>query len=266
MTNETDEIVLFDLFTIPINHAEYKLNISIDTLQISGITKYIIQDISTNEKSKKMSALLRMPIIQLSMFYKTNGFMFHPKTTNNFYSDKGKITYTIRDWRTVFAGKIIGITKNNTQLDMAGFGIRSHYNYYESNVASFNEPETSSLIDIGKLISAGIMKKVINEVDDRMENIMLEHLGIREVGNWFKTGNDYSSQKEEDGQMLMMESKIHQHSTSRRRNRRQVPCETGPELDEYVDSLFRFVKRLVRVMEPFGVSINEMFFKYLKLD
>lgn len=33
----------------------------------------------------------------------------------------------------------------------------------------------------------------------------------------------------------------------------QVPCEVGDELDEYVDSLFRFAKRLIRVMEPFNL-------------
>lgn len=38
-----------------------------------------------------------------------------------------------------------------------------------------------------------------------------------------------------------------------KRRKRQVPCEVGPELDEYVDSLFRFGRRLIRVMEPFSV-------------
>ena len=36
------------------------------------------------------------------------------------------------------------------------------------------------------------------------------------------------------------------------RQKRQVPCERGEELDEYVDSLFRFASRLIRAMEPFG--------------
>lgn len=37
------------------------------------------------------------------------------------------------------------------------------------------------------------------------------------------------------------------------RSKRQVPCERGQELDEYVDSLFRFASRIVRAMEPFAL-------------
>lgn len=36
------------------------------------------------------------------------------------------------------------------------------------------------------------------------------------------------------------------------RQKRQVPCERGEELDDYVDSLFRFASRLIRAMEPFN--------------
>ena len=36
------------------------------------------------------------------------------------------------------------------------------------------------------------------------------------------------------------------------RRKRQVPCKPGDELDEYVDSLFRFASRLIRAMEPFN--------------
>lgn len=39
---------------------------------------------------------------------------------------------------------------------------------------------------------------------------------------------------------------------SHSRQKRQVPCQRGDELDEYVDSLFRFAARLIRAMEPFN--------------
>lgn len=39
------------------------------------------------------------------------------------------------------------------------------------------------------------------------------------------------------------------------RKKRQVPCQRGEELDEYVDSLFRFASRLIRAMEPFSGNI-----------
>lgn len=39
------------------------------------------------------------------------------------------------------------------------------------------------------------------------------------------------------------------------RQKRQVPCERGEELDDYVDSLFRFASRLIRAMEPFNGQV-----------
>ncbi|XP_075589119.1 uncharacterized protein LOC124496756 isoform X2 [Dermatophagoides farinae] len=276
---------------MPIHLPEYKLNVSIDTIKISGINQFNVADIAANSKSKKISALLRMPNVRLTMFYKVNGISFKSKKMES-YSDKGRLTYTIYGWRTIFAGKIAAI-RNDDHLEIAGFGMRSHYNYYDSQMVTFinnggeysssssssSSSPSSSTIDISKLIASNLMKKVINEVDDKFETIMIDHLGIHETGTWnlrpmldsFTLSDDEqqqqqqspssSSSKEEeeddDGQLWMMESRMNHESISgragRRRNKRQVPCEPGEELDEYVDSLFRFLKRLVRVMEPFAL-------------
>lgn len=45
---------------------------------------------------------------------------------------------------------------------------------------------------------------------------------------------------------------VNKDPTVHSRSKRQVPCERGEELDEYVDSLFRFASRLIRAMEPFS--------------
>ncbi|KAH9414465.1 hypothetical protein DERP_014609 [Dermatophagoides pteronyssinus] len=272
-----DELILLDTFNMPIHLPEYKLNVSIDMIKISGINQFTVSDLAANTKSKKISALLRMPNIRLTMFYKVNGFAFKSKRMET-YSDKGRLTYTIYGWRTVFAGKIAAI-RNDDHLEIAGFGMRSHYNYYDSQMVTFinnehgerSSPSSSSpTIDISKLIASNLMKKVINEVDDKFETIMIDHLGIHETGTWNLRPSDFSLSDEQqqqpqssskddhddDGQLWMMESRMNHESISRsgrRRNKRQVPCEPGEELDEYVDSLFRFLKRLVRVMEPFGL-------------
>jgi hypothetical protein len=74
-----------------------------------------------------------------------------------------------------------------------------------------------------------------------------EEFGAGGVGGvddaWTSTGNVESgdSEAEEVG------------SDPLRRSKRQVPCERGQELDEYVDSLFRFASRIVRAMEPFAL-------------
>lgn len=278
-----DELILLDTFNMPIHLPEYKLNVSIDMIKISGINQFTVSDLAANTKSKKISALLRMPNIRLTMFYKVNGFAFKSKRMET-YSDKGRLTYTIYGWRTVFAGKIAAI-RNDDHLEIAGFGMRSHYNYYDSQMVTFinnehgerSSPSSSSpTIDISKLIASNLMKKVINEVDDKFETIMIDHLGIHETGTWNLRPSDFSLSDEQqqqpqssskddhddDGQLWMMESRMNHESISRsgrRRNKRQVPCEPGEELDEYVDSLFRFLKRLVRVMEPFGVGIFDIF-------
>ena len=248
--------IVVDSFVIPIQNQVHDLNISIDTIQISGISTFTVSDIATNAKSKKVSALLILPDVRFSMYYKVNGFYLDQKNNETkSYIDKGKVTYSVHGWRTVLAGKVVDIV-NKTVLEMAGFGMRSHYDFFESQVDSFvYGQDKRELIDICKLISSEIMKKAINAVDDKFESVMLDKLDVKEMTTWsgFKDSED-NFQKEEDGQLLMMESKVSVRG-SKRRQKRQVPCEVGEELDEYVDSLFRFLKRLIRVMEPFNVSV-----------
>lgn len=271
-SNSTDfqlkDALLIDSFTIPILNHDYNLNISIDTIQVSGISSFTISDIATNVKSRKVSVLLVLPDVHLSMYYKLNGQHLDPKDNETrFYVDKGKVTYSVHGWRTVLAGKVVDIV-NKTIVEMAGFGMRSHYDFFETQLESFvYGQDKREMIDICKLISSEIMKKAINAVDDKFESVMLDRLNFREMTAWtgFKDSDD-NFQKEEDGQLLMMESKITETKRSdhsRRRQKRQVPCEAGEELDEYVDSLFRFLKRLVRVMEPFNVSVPFLTSAYL---
>ncbi|KAI2797008.1 hypothetical protein BLOT_015060 [Blomia tropicalis] len=251
--NSTDDSILIEPYTTTVTRPECNLNITLDTIQIVGISQFTISDIATNIKSKKVSALLRFGAIRVSLYYKVNGDRLEDelKELTKPYSDKGKITYTVHGWRTTFSGKVVDIDANRTKLGLAGFGMRSHYNFFEPVLESFVHGEDrNQLIDIGRFISTELMRKTINGVDDHLENIVLEQLNVREMGTWanFRDGGD---QYEEDGHLMMMESKIHEQT--RRRRKRQVPCEVGEELDEYVDSLFRFLKRLVRVMEPFNL-------------
>ncbi|KAF7489317.1 hypothetical protein SSS_06533 [Sarcoptes scabiei] len=264
-TENNDSQVLFDSFISTINGPDYRLNVTIDTVQISGLSTYNIADIAINQKSKKLSALLRMPSLRITMFYKAQGIRSTTKRSE-VYSDKGKIIYIVHGWRTVLVGKILNIS-NQSRIDIAGFGMRSHYNYIDSNMITFSNPQSGEQdhrIDIGKVVSSSIMKKIINEVDDRLESIMLDELGFHEIGTWLNSNERNrmfeTSSDSDDGEsgsvepLEMMESMTH-HSINknRKRTRRQVPCEVGEELDEYVDSLFRFLKRLIRVMEPFNL-------------
>lgn len=240
-------------FTAAVNRPEYKVNVSLDTIEISGLSQFSTSDIATNSKSRKASALLRFPEMRISLYYKVNGVRLEGKDgqVTGSYSDKGKVTYVLQGWRTTLSGKVVDIV-NKTRLELAGFGMRSHYDFFEATMDSFGQ-EKGAIIDISKPIAKDLLKKVINAVDDKLESTLLEHLDVHEMATWANF-RDLEYEKEEDGHLLMMESKIHEHSRSNRRQKRQVPCEVGEELDEYVDSLFRFLKRLIRVMEPFNVS------------
>lgn len=277
--------VLIDPFSVAALRAEYSLNVSLDTIQVSGISHFTTADIATNGKSRKVSALLRFPDIRITLYYKVSGQRFNVDHQNvnqqvsngGSYVDKGKITYAVHGWRTALSGKVVSIV-NRTRLELAGFGMRSHYDFFETTIESFvhggqdhQKGVKASSIDISKHISKDLLKKVINAVDDRLESTVLEQLDVHETATWANF-RDAEYEREEDGHLLMMESKVHEQQTSsssrrrggpgpgpmsQSRRKRQVPCEVGEELDEYVDSLFRFVKRLVRVMEPFAVSFKE---------
>lgn len=272
----SEGIIQIEPFSVAAHRAEqYSINASLDTIQVTGVSHFITADIASNGKSRKVSALLRFPDIRISLYYKVSGQRVEDKERQLYsgYLDKGKITYAVHGWRTALSGKVVNIV-NRTRLELAGFGMRSHYDFFESTIESFvhggqerhnnKAGSQQQLIDVSKHISKDLLKKVINAVDDRLESTVLEQLDVHEMATW-SNFRDAEYEREEEGSLLMMESKVHEEqaasSSSRRRGgpgqsrrKRQVPCEVGEELDEYVDSLFRFVKRLVRVMEPFAVS------------
>lgn len=255
--NTSSDVLQLEPFAITVNDNVLRANISIDTVTISGLSTFTSSDIAINDKSKKVSALLRFPAMRIELFYKVAGFRFDANDTKEMqpYTDKGKVIYAIRGWRTTFSGKVINIV-NKTRLEIAGFGMRSHYDFFETQVQSFmhgTEKASAETLDIPRYISSSLMKTSINNVDDRLETIVLDRLDVHEMTTW---ANIRDPSEGDDGQLLMMESKVSVSRTSRRRQKRQVPCEAGEELDEYVDSLFRFLRRLVRVMEPFNVSVS----------
>lgn len=68
----------------------------------------------------------------------------------------------------------------------------------------------------------------------------------------FADVSDYPSNVSSPSQL---DIRFYNGSRVNSRKKRQVPCETGEELDEYVDSLFRFASRLIRAVEPFSALV-----------
>lgn len=77
--------------------------------------------------------------------------------------------------------------------------------------------------------------------------------------NAVNNGDNINTHQQEDlfsslNNLLMANEYHHHHDNhSLSRHKRQVPCEQGEELDEYVDSLFKFLSRVIRAMEPISL-------------
>jgi hypothetical protein len=231
------EVLDLDSLFIILNDDRTHLNISIDNLEINGLADMQLKDIASNMKSRRVSALLLFPDVKIHSFYKINGILSINDKSEKI-DDKGKLNIVTSQWRTSWSAKVLDLI-NNT-IEVTQMAIRSHC---DSSNASFNsfisKADTKSAIDLKELISSMLMDKIVRIVDEKLEEVLrdvvIERLKSQKEFEW----SDAKS--------------ILDHHLSR--TKRQVPCETGEELDEYVDSLFRFGRRLIRVMEPFSVSV-----------
>ena len=222
-----------DSLLILLDDDKTNLNASLTSLNLHGMSNLKVKDIASNIKTSKVGVLMTFPDIKITGSYKIHGIW---KYDNKEYeiNDKGKLQIHVDEWRTSWSGKIHEII--NTTVKVSQMAVRSHYNDFNDSYDSFKnkEHEIKKFSHLTDTISKLMMDKIAKIVDEKLEELMGDI--ISEVST------------------IEMDFDLNKHLKNlQSRQKRQVPCEVGEELDEYVDSLFRFGKRIIRVMEPFQV-------------
>lgn len=129
----------------------------------------------------------------------------------------------------------------------------------ESQLRETLETKIDGLINSMSALNSQISKlKPTNEQEEDQKES--EMAGSEKQGSELVADIDHEIEQSEhsvDNEDLLPENDeiVDEYTQTLRSQRvkRQVPCNRGQELDEYVDSLFRFASRLIRAMEPVSI-------------
>lgn len=135
---------------------------------------------------------------------------------------------------------------NNNNQQHQNHNSNLHGIFYRINNES--KPHQLDLSKLHQLATAIISKSSLNQ---SFTSGLLQRFNDNYYNN---DKHDIILPPDDDSEDQNEESEIHSSDPNRPKSRvkRQVPCERGEELDDYVDSLFRFASRLIRAMEPFN--------------
>ncbi|RWS31694.1 hypothetical protein B4U80_01929 [Leptotrombidium deliense] len=226
----SEPLQLYSLWFISNDKNSY-LNSSVHNLKVHGLSKLKLVDVSVNPKTMETSVLLRAEALQIQGDYEI-GDQYSLNETN---FDRGDLRINIEQWSTTLSTRIINESEHS--LIIGRKSVKSFFDktkhVFTSSLTSYTRDE--SLNNCISSIVPLILRKVREAVDEQM-NAIISEVFIEDL---------------ETETVLSFQEILEAHSSSRQK--RQVPCEKGAELDEYVDSLFRFASRVVRAMEPFGL-------------
>lgn len=194
-----------------------------------------VLDVATNDKTGSASVTFLAEDLVLTGNY----IVTHKKDIER-VDDEGKFVIRIKKWYTTWSAKVLSGDKATT-FQVSELAVRSRFEELSHTYSSsrYGKKIPKKVEKVLKDISEVVLDKVIKDVDDKLYD------ATKQVAKVVP----FTPKK-----MSTMEaiSKLNGYHS---REKRQVPCERGEELDEYVDSLFRFASRLIRAMEPFNGQI-----------
>lgn len=225
--NTSFDPLIIDDYCILFDELGTLLNATVEGIKVYGLSERLVKDIATNANELKASVLISGPSLKISGFYS----MQHPydRTIPN---DVGEFFISLKPFHTTLSFKILTFNRDN--LIVSELDLKSFYDNIKDSFKSFNHGSNlvNGFNETNKILKEIIVENILKEVDDKLYEVYNKVLAEKILNKRY---------------ILARELKALGHS----RHKRQVPCEIGEDLDEYVDSLFRFGARLIKAMEPF---------------
>lgn len=261
------------------------INVSLSKVKIEGLDSLRVLDVATSTQHLRASVLLRAAQMRLSSTFKMKAFLSNNFNSSTIY-DAGTFEVDIDRPAISWFARLVG--ESNEQLAVAQSGVRTHMSEVDFAFTTSSKHELSpeiletlgmALVDESRLrleraLSQSIdkaMRRAQPDVTRVLEELLLEDDVPQTFGfgshcrgkcdivekariqseklaqQRYDNGNasDYDDDNSATTDVGAPLHQVHHH-----RSRRQVPCNNGTELDDYVDYLFRFARRLIRVMEP----------------
>lgn len=216
------------------------LNVTFDRVQINGLSTFAVKDIATNSVARSVSVLVQFKELTITGFY---NIIFGQNEKDKIISDVGKIRIKIVHLYSSWFARLALINDDEDILTVYQPFLKSFFDdanlSHEFISSKYNQwphkwaQTMSSIVPI-------MIKRLRNMMDTRLMDI-------------FSVAFKEQSADEID---YLIANQANNHNLNHHllsRQRRQVPCKAGKDLDEYVDSLFRFLGRILTVMEPFSM-------------
>lgn len=248
------------------------VNVTLSRVKIEGLNSLRVLDVATSTQHLRASVLLRAAQMRLKSMFKLKGFINNQANSSTIY-DGGLFEMHVDRPAISWFARLVG--EKNGELNVAQSGVRTHMNEVDFTFTSTAEKHELSaeiletlgmaLVDECRLRLERTLGQYIDKAMRRAKPDVarvLEELLLRDdvpltfgVGSHCKgaTCDGIEKPRGSPGLQIVQDIRIIQTETGSRphhRSRRQVPCNNGTELDDYVDYLFRFARRLIRVMEP----------------
>ncbi|XP_053210416.1 uncharacterized protein LOC128394173 [Panonychus citri] len=249
------------------NHQSDFINATLHHVTISGLKSIKIKDISSNDLTQSLSILLQFTGLKITGHYQVTHQTNQPTRINNLdkqlifgksemiNNDSGSFEIQIANWYTSWFAHVINYNLTSSSLIVVNPWCKS---YHDMETHSFNSNSTkyqcdSKCYQAFDSIASIILGRVTSEIDSHLMKLMNRLIEEETPINWIERYNlALNHHNKGEKQLITMDSNGNSVEESHSRSKRQVPCKAGKELDEYVDSLFRFAARIIRVMEPFS--------------
>ncbi|OQR67754.1 hypothetical protein BIW11_02138 [Tropilaelaps mercedesae] len=247
------------------------VNVTLSRVKVEGLDSLRVLDVATSSRHLRASVLLRAAQIRLKSTFKLKGFINDDANSTTIYDGGHFETHVDRPAISWFA-RLVG--ENSGELAVTQSGVRTHMNEVDFTFTTTTTTTTANKRDLSPEILETLGMALVDESRLRLERTLAQYIDkamrrarpdvtkvlnellLRDdvpltfgVGSHCRgpncdiTGNSRGGLQEVRDVEDVPDGAHH-------RSRRQVPCNNGTELDDYVDYLFRFARRLIRVMEP----------------
>ncbi|GFV59111.1 uncharacterized protein TNCV_650001 [Trichonephila clavipes] len=247
------------------------VNVSLRKMSVEGLGNFQLRDIVTNLDILRTSVVLSFPEIRVKATYKLKGFLNPPFSQS--LSDEGLFEAKIPNAAATWIGRIDLKDPPNAGssiLSLSQAAFRSYWEVASHTFTSFLKKNKDALESAGELlqaVSAAVVEKVQRMAEEGLEQAIAHVMGRSKQTSWFEMypprpahttviDPDFELLEEDTSPFVSITEEPHYHEEEppsegrSHRRKRQVPCENGEGLDEYVDTLLRFGRRLIRFQEP----------------
>ena len=253
------------------------INVTLSKVKIEGLDSLRVLDVATSTQHLRASVLLRAAQMKLSSTFKMKAFLSNNYNSSSTIYDAGTFEVDIDRPAVSWFARLVG--ESNEQLAVTQSGVRTHMSEVDFAFTTSSKHELSpeiletlgmALVDESRLrleraLSQSIdraMRRAKPDVTRVLEELLFEDdvpqtfgvgshcRGKCDIIEKARIQSEKLAGRQYDDENRASVDADGAHQLHHHRSRRQVPCNNGTELDDYVDYLFRFARRLIRVMEP----------------